>query len=65
MSDLAARIRATEKPDMLRFSACTVPGRNGYSWGAVASDSEATIRLLCDMWNARMEIADALERGKD
>ncbi len=63
MSALAARIRAAKKPDILRFSVCSVPNRKGsYSWGAATSDSEETIRLLCDMWNARAEIAEALER---
>jgi hypothetical protein len=60
MAELARRLREAEMPEVLRFSGCTVPTRKGYSWGAAISTDEATISLLCEMWNRRKEIAAAL-----
>lgn len=59
---LAVRLRAVAKPEVLRFGVCTVRTRDGYTWGAATSSSEEIVRLLCDMWNNRHKIADALEQ---
>lgn len=61
MSDLARRLREIKKPEVMRFGVCTVKTRNGYTWGSATSSSEEAIRLLCDLWNARAQIADALD----
>jgi hypothetical protein len=49
--------------DTIRFSECTVPGRKGYAWGAVMSTSPKLVRLFCDIWNARAEIAAAIRKA--
>lgn len=63
ISKLAASLSEAGKPETLRFSVCTVPGKRGYTWGAVVSSDEATVRLLCDVWNNRHAVADALRRA--
>jgi hypothetical protein len=62
LEKLAKGLSEAKKPDTLRFSVCTVPGRQGYSWGAVVTSDEATVRLLCDVWNNRKAVAEALRR---
>lgn len=52
-SKLIERIEAGRSHRKLRFSLC-----EGRGW--VTTDSEDTIRLLCDLWNNRDEIAAAL-----
>lgn len=67
---LADRIEGLDGPKILRFSKCDVAGKRGYRWQSVQTSDEGVMRLLCDMWNARKEIAAALraqeaeERGR-
>ena len=54
MKDIAARLRAASTGGRLRFSLCA-----GEGW--VTTSKEETIRLLCDLWNNRLALADALD----
>lgn len=57
-NELAARIeRAGTGGDTLRFSECIVQGKRGYQRGWVSTTSPEIMRIMCDMWNARAEIA--------
>ena len=63
MIDLASHINLLgQQHKQLRFSVC-----QGRGW--ITSDSEATIRTLCEMYNHRQAIAQGLrllaERGND
>lgn len=53
LSDLADRIDGARCHKALRFSLCQDRG-----W--VVTDSEQTARILCDLWNNRKPIAEAL-----
>lgn len=59
--DLIARLEAPKRHSVLRFSVSNVAGRKGYVWGGVSTDAEETARLLCDLYNNRLIIADALK----
>lgn len=51
--EMAERLDTAQSGGKLRFSFC-----KGEGW--VTCANELTISLLCDMWNARHEIAAAL-----
>lgn len=61
---LETAMKAGTQGRALRFSRCNVAGRNGYRWQSVQTDDAGIMQALCDMWNHRATIIQALrEKG--
>ena len=58
LADIAARLE-TSKPRTLKFGLY-----GGEGWVSSTTD-EAVVRLLCDVWNNRRQIAAALRASAD
>lgn len=58
LQQLVTQLAAVESKGKMRFSLCMERG-----W--VASNNEEAIRLLCEVWNHRAEIAALIGKGKD